>query len=124
MVLQCELCLKWQVIYSKTVISFSERNELEKLIENLTYSCGSVFQNIEQVSSSLLLTKVYVKGNLICNTPVEIPYYSAKNADICYHCGGETDLIVKEGFYPTCQLCQGQGKKMVPCRTRKNYGPK
>ena len=35
-VIQCNECQQWQVIYSKTVLSREERNELEETTESLT----------------------------------------------------------------------------------------
>ena len=47
-----------------------------KAIENLEYTCGSTFADIECDDHSVLRS-VFVKANLTCNTPTEIPYYTA-----------------------------------------------
>lgn len=53
LVLQCEDCLKWQVVESKPVI---------KEIESLMYTCGSVFQNIDGHENTCL-RGVFVRQN-------------------------------------------------------------
>lgn len=71
----------------------------EQLIEDLDYTCGSIFADIEADEDSVL-NSVYVKANLTCNSPIEIPYYTAGNAPICYHCGDENELQEKEKDHP------------------------
>ena len=60
-----------------------QKEGLEKAIENLEYTCGSTFADIECDDNSVLRA-VFVKANLTCNTPTEIPYYSVGNTLICY----------------------------------------
>jgi len=75
--------------------------ELQRIIEELTYTCGSKLQDIEDAPTDLL-EQVFVKANLSCNTPIEIPYYSSKQFDnICYFCGREGNLSDQDEYYPS-----------------------
>ena len=109
-VLQCGECFKWRVLYSKYSLKKDQREELEQLIEDLDYTCGSIFADIEAEEDSVL-NSVYVKANLTCNSTIEIPYYTAGNAPMCYHCGSEDKLQEKEKVFPICLSCLNVGKK-------------
>ena len=121
-VLQCDECLKWRVIYSKTVLKSEQRDELQQLIETFSYTCESQLQEIEG-STTRLTDTIFVKANLSCEAPIEVPYYSAKYEDICYYCGTTEDLTVSESNYPLCCSCQQQNKVPVG-RRKRNFGPK
>ena len=116
-VLQCGECLKWRVLYSKYSLKKDQREELEQLIEDLDYTCGSIFADIEAGEDSVL-NSIYVKANLTCNSPIEIPYYTAGNAAICFHCGDENELQEDETNYPICLSCVSAGKKPVSRRSK------
>ena len=116
-VLQCGECFKWRVLYSKYSLKKDQREELEQLIEDLDYTCGSIFADIEAEEDSVL-NSVYVKANLTCNSTIEIPYYTAGNAPKCYHCGSEDKLQEKEKDFPICLSCLNVGKKPVPKRSK------
>ena len=81
------------------VLKKYQRDELEQLIEDLDYTCGSVFADIEADKDSVL-DSIYVKANLTCNSPIGIPHYTAGTAAICYHCGDE--LQENENNHPIC----------------------
>lgn len=109
-VLQCGECLKWRFLYCKYSLKRDQREKLEQLVEDLDYTCGSIFANIEADEDSVL-NSVYVKANLTCNSPIEIPYYTAGNDPICYHCGHENELQQNEKDHPVCLSCLNAGKK-------------
>ena len=104
--LQCGECLKWRVLYSKHSLKKQQREELEILVENIEYSCGSVFTDIEGEEDSIQRS-VFVKGNLTCNAPIEIPYFTAGYTPICYYCGDD-DGLQKGLKYPVCLSCKGK----------------
>ena len=70
-----------------------------------------------------LVEKVYVRANLTCLSPIEIPYYSAKYEDICHHCGNTEELVVSESTYPICSSCVLVNKARVS-RRQINFAPK
>ena len=51
----------------------------------MDYSCGSVFTNIDTDNDAL--AQVFVRKNLTCGEPIEIPYYGVGHDLICFHCG-------------------------------------
>ena len=64
--------VKSGIIYNKTVLNAEQKNELELVIESLTYTCGSRMQEIEG-SLTGLVEKVYVRANLTCVSCIEYP---------------------------------------------------
>ena len=104
--LQCGECLKWRVLYSKHSLKKQQREELEILVENIEYSCGSVFTDIEGEEDSIQRS-VFVKGNLTFNAPIEIPYFTTGYTPICYYCGDD-DGLQKGLKYPVCLSCKGK----------------
>ena len=86
------------------------------------YSCGSDIHDIdvvdtvievndEEVEARTVLDRVYVRLNLVCNTIIELPYYSAGYEDVCIHCGDTDSLEVQEGMYPICTECLQKKRK-------------
>ena len=60
-----------------------------------------------------LMQSVYVRENLTCNDPIEVPYYSSeKFEDLCIHCACAT-TDTTEGSYHICQFCKQSGKLPV-----------
>ena len=81
-----------------------QKSELENILENISYVCGSTFSEIERDEESVL-NEVYVKANVMCNCPIEIPYFSAWYEPICYFCGSENGLEDQCDCYPFCIAC-------------------
>ncbi len=99
---QCEECLMWQLLYSKHKLSKSERSALQVALDDLSYSCGAQLQDLELSGN---LSEVYVR-DMHCYDPIEKLYYSTgKYEDICIHCAAEEKLTTKEGSYPQCEAC-------------------
>ena len=68
-----------------------------------------------------LFGKVYVRENITCNDPVEIPYYSSERfQSVCTHCAYASDTDI-EGQYPLCEYCRQQGKHPIFKRKRRLY---
>ena len=55
--------------------------------------------------------QVFVRADLSCGSPIEIPYYSAKYNDICVNCGGMNELELNDELYPLCDVCKRKGVK-------------
>ena len=106
LVLQCDECGKWRVMYSKKKIKKVQRDELQEIVEMLSYSCGSRLQDIQDTSPEVN-QDVFVKANLSCNSPIEIPYYSSNYEDIYYHCGAENDLCAQDHTPNIIQFVNG-----------------
>ena len=70
----------------------------------MSYSCGSSIQEIDGDRGDIL-DRVFARANLVCNTPIELPYYTVGHMDICLYCGNDHSLTVKDGCYPICAEC-------------------
>ena len=104
MVVQCHECEKGRLIYSNYA---SERRELQVILEDTLFSCGSSFEDID-CGESPVLKKVFYHLNLNCSSPIEIPYYSTNHETLCYYCGVDNDFASGELFsdkYPICLHC-------------------
>ena len=112
----------WRLIYSKHATS-SERRELQVILEDILFSCGSSFEDIDCGESSML-KKVFCRLNLNCSSPIEIPYYISNHETLCYYCGVDNDFASGDLFsdkYPICMHCLSDNKKPVGSRKRKKY---
>ena len=67
--------MKWRVLYAKHALKKDQKKELGNLMEDLEYTCGSVFE----AEDDSILRLFFVKTNLTCNSLTEIPYYTAGN---------------------------------------------
>lgn len=124
-ILCCE-CLKPRVVYSQRKLSIWDERALVHTVEGIFFTCGSSLQGLElevqsgeDPSVATLFSQVFVRANLTCDMPVEVPYYSSEQfAMICTSCGCNTDVQV-EGQYPLCGYCKGRGCKPILKRKRK-----
>lgn len=123
-VLQCDECSKWRLIYSKSALKVSQKSELESILLDISYVCGNTFSDIETDEDSVL-NLVYVRANITCTCPIEIPYFSAGYEPICYYCGSENGLESEQSdCYPLCTACRSSGKKPTTKRTRQLFKSK
>ena len=120
----CIDCEKPRVIYSATKLSAHENGILTRILGLYQYSCGSELQELKPEDSDkapricALLEKVFVKANLSCASPMEIPYYSSGVfPPVCYHCGAQ-NTDTEDGQYPMCADCVAS--KRQPPLKRKN----
>ena len=75
-----------ELFYSKNVLKNEEKSELSNILEGVQYSSGAVMQDIEHEDVSVL-TKVYVRENLTCESSIEIPYNGMNHEPLCIYCG-------------------------------------
>ena len=62
---------------------------------------------------TLVLEPVFVRLNLVCNTGIELPYYSSGYRNVCINCGDSESLKTPEGKYPICESCIQSKQKPV-----------
>ena len=79
MMLMCDECGMWRLVYTTRKISASEKRLLESALNGLSFSCGSPLQEADLELPEQLLSV----GDLQCNDPVEALYYSADYTDVC-----------------------------------------
>ena len=91
LVIQCDKCRKWWLLYSRKKIVKAQRDELQEIVEMLSYSCGCRLQDIQDTSTEVN-QEVFVKATLSCTSPIEVPYCSPNYKDICR---AESDLCAE-----------------------------
>ena len=102
--IQCEECEMWRLVYSKYKLTAAERKTLEKTLEEYTYTCGAQLSDLN-LDGRLGSDTVCLK-NVRCYEPLEKLYYAVGTYEvICIHCCSNKDLISKEGCYPQCSDC-------------------
>ena len=74
MMLLCEECSMWRLVYARRKLTSSEKQATERVLDGLSFSCGSELQDADIPPD--LKDVVYVK-KLQCTEPVEKLYYSA-----------------------------------------------
>ena len=56
-----------------------------------------------------LLDKVFMRGNIVCKSDMEIPYLSSESfPPVSYFCASKDELKIEDGTYPYCALCGTQ----------------
>ena len=80
-------------------------------LEAVEFSCGSVMSDHipNDSSEEHILSKVFVRKDINCLNPIEIPYYSSGIFPlICTNCAGDTDFVKgaqADAYYPICTGC-------------------
>ena len=112
-VIQCEECHKWRVLHAEKKLHPDQRNEVLHELDNLSYTCGSIFQDIDGHEESFL------KKNEDKNF---IHYYGAGHEIICIHCGTLNNIEERNSHsvYPMCQTCITDKKDWVNRRVFKH----
>ena len=97
--LQCDECGKWRLLFSKQKLNYSETCELEGLLDDCSYSCGVSLSELELPNTEKL-------------------YYSCDFEPICYWCASE-DVTDNPRYFPVCSDCTEMGKSLVMRPQRK-----
>ena len=103
--LLCVERLKPRVVYAQYRLTLSEE---QAAMDGIWFTCGSSLKEVE-VDKELkpLFDRVFVRQNLGCDDPVEIPYYSSELFQILCACKCTN---TEPGKYPICKLCLEEGK--------------
>ena len=101
----------WRIVYSKKKLDPQSITLLEKILNDVVYTCGTTFDELELPTS---LKTVCVKTHH-CFDPMEKLYYSCSIfTPICYYCGKDIPIdTVSPEVYPVCSECNSQGKANV-----------
>ena len=111
---QCEDCLSWRLLFSKKKLTNLQRRTLEAILDDVSYSCGASFEDIEFPDG---LESVCIRDHN-CGDPVERLYYSAEYDAICYYCASENiSSEVPTDVYPLCSNCSNS-KEHVKKRSK------
>ena len=98
---QCEDCSMWRLLFSKRKLTNVQRRTLEAILNDVSCSCGASFEDIEFPDG---LESVCIRDHN-CSDPIEKLYYSAGYDPICYYCASEEITEVSEDIYPLCSDC-------------------
>ena len=110
MMLMCDECEMWRLLYAKRKLKKQERIEVEQGLNGLSFSCAAQLQDSDLPH---YLKNIVLVQKLACEDPVEKLYsnYSAKFEDIWVYCSGPVDpWSDAEPFYPQCKACEGKDK--------------
>lgn len=106
MMLQCEECCMWRLVYAKRKLKAEEKVQLDRSLSDMQFSCGAQLQDADIPPN--LQDVVFVR-ELSCDEPIEKLYYAAKFADICVHCASPvSSWSDREKYYPQCDGCAGK----------------
>ena len=101
MMIACEECGLWRLVYAQHKLSQSQRSLLDKSLSGMSFSCGAPLQELDLPPE--LKEAVFVR-NLQCGEPIERLYYTAKYEPICIYCAESVDDSNDEN-YPQCDQC-------------------
>lgn len=116
-VVLCSECEKPRVLHCKHVVRGKERTNLNNVLEDLSYQCGSSLNDVD-IEESHILRSVYARQNLTCEMDIEVTYYSAGFEPVCFYCGAAESLVRQDDKYPMCEMCVSLNKTFVQKRGR------
>ena len=96
--MQCDM---WSIVYSKYKLTAQEKKELNTVLGDYTYTCGTTLADLQLTGR---LGDVCVRV-LNCYEPLEKLYYSLNKEPLCIYCCGCDDLTNPERCYPQCTDC-------------------
>ena len=103
MMLQCNECGRWRLLYSKKKLKKHERELLQQRLDGLMYTCGA---SLEDLYLDPPLNEVYVR-DVCCLDHIEKLYYSAGYEPICIYCACEVDGNAEcSECFPQCSECK------------------
>lgn len=112
--IQCEECEMWRLVYSKFKLTADEKKILQSTLDDWTYTCGAQLQDLDLQDR---LQDIVAMRVIRCQEPVEKLYYTAGiYEDICIHCCSNKNLSHVEHYYPQCSECNGIGKDLIKKR--------
>ena len=92
----------WRVLFSKRKLDLQSKHNLQKVLQEVSYTCGMLFDEIDLPDS---LKSVKVKEHF-CHDPTEKLYYSSGYETICFYCGSSCEYDPDN--YPQCEQCRSQ----------------
>lgn len=102
--LQCEECELWRLVYSETKLTKQQKKSLEEALADCVFTCGSALEDLQVEGFSNVYTRP-----LNCYDHIEKQYYSAGYTPICVYCGGDCPLYHSSSTnYPQCQECNNK----------------
>jgi len=100
LMVQCEECNMWRLVFSKHKLTIVQRQKLQAILEGHSYSCGAKLSELELNSE---FKDVEIRDHA-CGDTIEKLYYSAGLEPICVYCGVDHPFT-SESQYPQCENC-------------------
>ena len=103
--IQCEECEMWRLVYSKYKLTEAQRKALNSAFNDFTFTCGAQLQDLGlDFIGNDICTRI-----IRCYEPLEKLYYSVGTYEqICIYCCSSKDLTTKDGYFPQCNTCIGK----------------
>ena len=79
LMVQCEECEMWRLIYSKYKLTTPERKQVSDSLQEFTYTCGASFLDLNFAG---WLSEVCIRY-LQCYSPLEKLYYALNKEPLC-----------------------------------------
>ena len=110
MMLECEQCGSWRLLYCEQKLTKKERENLEEALADVSFTCGAPLQDLELPGK---LANVYVR-DISCEEPIEQLYYTITHPPICVYCAHSLDKADSEsGYLPQCVECKDKPRIKV-----------
>ena len=104
MVIQCEECEMWHLLYCRHKLTLQERATFQSILDDTAYTCGATLEDLDLPDR---LAGVTVKDHS-CYDMVEKLYYSCGYEPICIYCSSE-DVEDSTEFFPLCRVRTAKG---------------
>jgi hypothetical protein len=119
MLVQCEECELWRLLYSKKKIDPKNISFLEKIVADITYRCGATFDDLQLPTE---LQSVCVKVHQ-CYDPMEKLSYSCGFPIVCYYCARDlNESVTSSEYYPQSSHCAGKPPIKKSSSTKRKKG--
>ena len=116
--LMCDKCGMWHLLYSKRKLNPQEQQELEQSLDGMSFSCEAQLQDCERVPP--YLKEVVFVRKMSCEDPLKNWYYSARFEDICiYSSSSVPPWRERDPFYLQCSSC-GDRPKILNAKKEKS----
>ena len=122
--LQCLECDQPHILHAARKLKVMEISQLDRPLEGVHYTCSMVLGDYVEDSGSgpepEILSKIFVRQDLRCSMPVEIPHYSSAAFPlVCCYCTPGQNLATGEAardIYPTCKDCLENRPQLFKCK--------
>ena len=103
------------MLYASWKLGWKDQQDLELEVGDVMYTCGMDLQDCvpadlsPEAKQAHPFSRIFVRQNLSCTTPIETPYFSLECFDpICSYCGSSDLLPTSETvcMYPLCFICK------------------
>ena len=101
LLLQCEECDKWQLMFCKHKLSVQEVSDLQSVLDDILYTCGMTFDDLDL---SGRLVNVFVKDHSCADSIENLYYYDFTSLFVSIVHQKKLDTVDSD-FLPQCQQC-------------------